>query len=1599
MTMKKITYIFILWVFVPFLAKSQYYDYSTPVITADRSAEGTRRVRTISEAGRRIIMITNAHIGGHYVYNYRESHRGIYQTKMVDLPRSEVQPCQDGRAEIPIGMIWKRGNWDFVRLMWVSAQGSNFYHSVRAYWNMEGRSAFQPPAAGSFLNYINTPSRNFCDYFSYNFHPVNTSHGFGLADVDYISLENCILPYNDGKPSNANHNGIPNDLPFTYHLKDGRVETHKDAWINGYTDKIIWKSERDVPIYYGTVDGSVELDAGEGEAYLWSNGETSRKITVTEEGYYAVTVSRKVPQFNGTEALMPVSSFPVYVSLSRVTTNPSQTVSASCSFTDNIPTPTITAPMQPVKYKEAKILTRAGQQIFMGIRGSLHQDPQYGYRCSTWQGSTNDYTGTHTSIIHVDKYTGFPNGEPSGPNCQYVPELKNQNRIPLGIGWQWASDAEWCRLLWAQTPGNYSFYHMCPPNEYLTLGQFHECKNHVYRLYLVPENSTDIRVSDIAYIDTRNTIMFPGDQHYEEDGAPQGLPLIYHLKNGQQVPRQAYVGIYTGNGDTKYVTWKQKINIPVYRICKEDTPFHLTAPSGYARYEWSHGEIGEQVSITDSGFYQVRIFDENGCWVDSNPVQVIIDEECALVHWPFDRCDTLKAYEVIDDNDGEVIGGVRKHGYTSGGMMWDGCGAYMKAELRPKSVLRDHFDEFSLLFDFRVGEDLRDEEDAQVYRTTEQTILRKEGAYQARLVPKRYNVGTDAVRTAYDLVVGIHLAGQEQELIIPELVTTEEEYDRWHRIALTYDGTVLKLYERHLVLQPGGQRLTETGWSLKASKSALGKVGTTGKEGTPVYMASADGTTSFARIILDEVKMYKEALDDTRLSSYHVNPPFRPEKCADYFPNVVHDKCGYIESGKVELITKGGGVYEWEIEEEHIKDDDKKVHSLHQGTFVTVVVTDDDEKFPASWQIQQPIEWHLNDSISWGDPYTKLKYKLEEPPNHKHYLNSDHNHCDNYCKKQSYTKRILSNESNTWIHNLTSSRNLLTGETPAQISFIVGESPEDDEYVFGFSTVNRSFTQSKKPPSTPLIESPHPLGAYTFVIDKGNIRIYEYDKRKPFCDFGRVFPGDYLRIERTAKGYGYYKNNKLLVFTSITEICPPDYRVMVAIKKGEIHSASASFLPSPYIYQYEAMGGIPKVLTTSAVTFASSFPSDTFNPIIHNSYLATQQANIWRNEATYAFVTARSYSELPNLAQDGTFPAIHFNYLNPAANAFNWHKVNTVTRYNTYNYETENRDVAGHYSSALYGFNGQLSIAVAANAPLHEVGFEDFEQYKSGIPQAGLENNLDFYVPQTINTEVKHSIPLYGGRTRPDAAFALGNWVGFLNVGEKVNLNAGEKYYLQVLITGVEFQYERGHTLICFEDFSKVEQFQNKTVPLESWEGSIQKTIFVTSNQQTPTLTENFAHTGKRALQGGGAFVHQRLQVQSNKRYVVSAWVYGNGRIIIPNAKNEGSYRNEFGTMGQSIEGWRRIEGVFEIKEGNKLSPLQMSLQGAYWDDIRVYPASGNIQTYVYDPYTYRLRAVLDQNNYATLYYYDEAGNLYLTKKETAQGVQTIQTVIGNQKH
>ncbi|MEO1384341.1 MAG: hypothetical protein AAFV78_14030 [Bacteroidota bacterium] len=108
-------------------------------------------------------------------------------------------------------------------------------------------------------------------------------------------------------------------------------------------------------------------------------------------------------------------------------------------------------------------------------------------------------------------------------------------------------------------------------------------------------------------------------------------------------------------------------------------------------------------------------------------------------------------------------------------------------------------------------------------------------------------------------------------------------------------------------------------------------------------------------------------------------------------------------------------------------------------------------------------------------------------------------------------------------------------------------------------------------------------------------------------------------------------------------------------------------------------------------------------------------------------------------------------------------------------------------------------------------------------------------------------------------------------------------------------------------------------------------------------------------------------------------------------------------TRGNVIDGWQRHEYTFEIPTGSEGQFLNMKTfynpngEKVYIDDFRFHGFLSEMKTYVYDPVDLKVLAELDNNNYAKIYQYNEAGQLAGVKIETRDGIQSLQEVRYNQ--
>ena len=470
---------------------------------------------------------------------------------------------------------------------------------------------------------------------------------------------------------------------------------------------------------------------------------------------------------------------------------------------------------------------------------------------------------------------------------------------------------------------------------------------------------------------------------------------------------------------------------------------------------------------------------------------------------------------------------------------------------------------------------------------------------------------------------------------------------------------------------------------------------------------------------------------------------------------------------------------------------------------------------------------------------------------------------------------------------------------------------------------------------------------------------------------------------------------------------------------------------------------IDSVLSATTSTFNDAWTYDlsdarfSENPVRNSQRLNRADAfergerGIWRLWQSYVYVDERDQSPNLDLREDGTFSQVPvFNFQNLIFDycAGKWTLENEVTRYSPYSYELENRDVLEVHSAALYGYGGQWPIAVARNAQYREIGFESFEEYAPGAtigPDQTSTGNIDCYnsypggfVPPTI----------YQFR---DILFGRGNNVSFVDSvdntlqGSSVAIKArseGQLFDPAVSYAGNRQVINTAPTSLSLN----TEPWLHLKPTNGYWRGRLGWPPVpwqpVSGNANLPNLqySDAKAHTGKMSakITGQVTLPQNRLILHEGKKMTLQAWV-SRDNTVVPSYRSGASGMTDrlaikavftdrgnspIGTpvwmepLGRLVEGWQKIEADFEIPPGAKKMELTFqsgSLNGtvlpAYFDDIRIQPFKSAMTCYVYDTGDWRLRSVLDDDNFATVYHYDEAGNLHLVQKETVEGLRTIQ--------
>jgi PKD repeat protein len=431
------------------------------------------------------------------------------------------------------------------------------------------------------------------------------------------------------------------------------------------------------------------------------------------------------------------------------------------------------------------------------------------------------------------------------------------------------------------------------------------------------------------------------------------------------------------------------------------------------------------------------------------------------------------------------------------------------------------------------------------------------------------------------------------------------------------------------------------------------------------------------------------------------------------------------------------------------------------------------------------------------------------------------------------------------------------------------------------------------------------------------------------------------------------------------------------------------------------------VLSTSASTFSDSWllQHETNDLNDANNYFKGVQG-VWRNEATYVYNVERSRSAGTNIAKDGTFLLDAFNWQQAELDAIpNWTKANSITQYSPFSYELENQDVLGIYSAALYDYGGHLPSANGVNMRFNEMAFTSFEflnNQATGNWIFGEQSRPDYQIYE-VHSGYKNTATVKASMDQ------------FENV-EVVDVSAKRLF----VFTSNNTAYIEDDELICkqpypaFNDWSVIVL---RDAPSSGfWTGEIK-----VKNELAPSvaagLDSTFAHSGKNSLKitSTQTFKQNLLHLDSGKNYVVNAWVSIHDiHVVTPTLSTGLGMEVIFKTpedvivaiipvnpAGPVIEGWQQVKASFTCPIKNVVVEIRFKPGGAgtaWYDDLRLHPEKGNMKSYVYDLNDYRLRAILDEENFASFFYYDAEGNLHTTKKETIRGIKTITENISYQK-
>ncbi len=375
------------------------------------------------------------------------------------------------------------------------------------------------------------------------------------------------------------------------------------------------------------------------------------------------------------------------------------------------------------------------------------------------------------------------------------------------------------------------------------------------------------------------------------------------------------------------------------------------------------------------------------------------------------------------------------------------------------------------------------------------------------------------------------------------------------------------------------------------------------------------------------------------------------------------------------------------------------------------------------------------------------------------------------------------------------------------------------------------------------------------------------------------------------------------------------------------------------------------------------------NPYVNNI------RGVWRQKESFAYNSGRNYevksNNNTNIRKDGLINDYHPFWLFKdtsengiyQSNHNKWVSSSTATLFAPEGNGLEEMDALGIYSSQLFGYNDLLSVAQASNARHSQIASDNFEDYFSAYVGCQREKHFDF----------RNGLNL-GQITLPTYAYDLLKVVNVLPIPSSTFAHA-------------HIARDTAHTglfSLCVNSgatHSNIRKLDYSDLALASGNDSLFRL------KSVEDMITTFAPTNGRYVLS--SWVYQTAEDQNSLNTYSDAYVnvkvFKDGTAIVD--KN-------YLASGKIIDKWQRIYGVLDIpteSDSIRVTFVNNGESNAYFDDIRIHPFDSKMICNVYHFTNLKVIAILDENNFATFYEYDNEGSLIRVKRETENGILTIQ--------